>query len=123
MKVPSGVTVYLATSPVDLRAGFDRLSGIVDQQLRGVPRNGALYAFANKRRTMLKVLFHDRTGCCILFKRLDRGTFPLPLVIAPGAASVEISSAELELLLQGIDLPTRPPRRRSPRSKSTPRVH
>src|SRR5882724_6955564 len=105
--LPSDVTIYLAISPVDLRGGFDRLSGIVSQQLLGDPRAGNLYVFTNRRRTHAKVLFYDRTGYCILFKRLDRGRFPLPTVIEPGASGIEISGRELELLLQGIDVATR----------------
>lgn len=120
--VPAGVAIYVAVSPVDLRGGFDRLSGIVAQELRDDPRAGALYMFTNKRRTLVKILFYDRTGYCILYKRLDRGTFLLPTVIAPGASHVEISSRELELLLEGIDIPTSK-RKRSPRTKSTPIVH
>lgn len=118
--LPSDVTIYLAIAPVDLRGGFDRLSGIVVEHLRGDPRAGSLYVFANRRRTHAKVLFYDRTGYCILFKRLDRGRFPLPTVIAPGAPGVEISGRELELLLQGIDIAAR---KRSSVKKETPRVH
>jgi transposase len=117
--IPAGLTIYLATVPVDLRAGFDRLSGIVRERLKDDPRAGSLYVFTNRRRTHLKAIFYDRTGYCVVYKRLDRGTFPLPTVIAPGAASVAISSCELELLLRGLDLPARGVVRR----KTTPTVH
>ncbi len=113
MMLPGGVKIYLATEPVDLRGGFERLSGIVAQELRGDPRGGSLYLFLNRRRTHLKVLFYDRTGYCILYKRLDRKTFPLPTVIGPGATSVELSAGELELILQGIGVPTTGPKRPS----------
>src|SRR5262249_1029327 len=106
-------------TPVDLRAGFDRLSGLVRERFRSDPRAGSLYVFTNRRRTHLKALFYDRTGYCILYKRLDRGTFPLPTVIAPGEAPVAISSSELDLLLRGIDLRTRGAARKKP----TPTVH
>jgi transposase len=118
--LPAGVAIYLAIEPVDLRGGFDRLSGIVAERLRGDPRAGGLYVFTNRRRTHAKVLFYDRSGYCVLYKRLDRGTFPVPTVVAPGASGVEISSRELELLLAGIDLPKE---RRAPRKKSSPSVH
>jgi len=118
--LPRDVTVYLAIAPVDLRAGFDRLSGIVMEHLRCDPRVGNLYVFTNRRRTHAKVLFYDRTGYCVLFKRLDRGHFPLPTVIEPGASGIEISGRELELLLQGIDVA---PRRRAGGKKTTSDVH
>jgi transposase len=100
--IHAGVTIYLAVSAVDLRAGFDRLAGLVLEELRSDPRSGSLFLFTNRRRTHLKALFFDRTGYCILYKRLDRGTFPMPTVIAPGSSQTEISSAELTLILEGL---------------------
>lgn len=120
--LPSEVAIFLATAPVDLRGGFDRLSGIVKETLRGDPRAGSLFVFTNRRRTHAKVLFYDRTGYCILYKRLDRGTFRLPTVIEPGAHSVLVSSEELALLLQGIDLPD-PDGTARVAKKRTRRVH
>jgi transposase len=121
--LPGGVAIYVATTPVDLRGGFDRLAGYVAERLRGDPRGTSLYVFVNKRRTRVKVLFFDRTGHCILYKRLDRGTFRLPTVIEPGSASVGISSEELALLLQGIDLPGEATRARSARKNPTRKIH
>jgi len=121
--LPSGVSIYVATAPVDLRGGFDRLSGIVAEGLRGDPRGTSLYVFVNKRRTRLKVLFYDRTGHCILYKRLDRGTFRLPTVIEPGSSSVVISSEELGLLLQGIHLPGEAAPRSPSRKKAPLKIH
>lgn len=121
--LPTTVSIYLALSPVDLRKGFDLLSGLVKEQLGGDARTGDLFLFLNKSRTRLKALFYDRTGYCILYKRLDRGTFPLPVVITPGSTRVEVSPEQLEILLQGIDLPEEgasPRRRKAP---SRPKVH
>jgi transposase len=128
--IPAGVAIFVATTPVDLRAGFDRLAGIVFDGLKVDPRCGSLFLFTNKKRTHVKALFFDRTGYCILFKRLDRGTFPLPTVVAPGSSHTEISSAELALLLEGLvplprgsrDQGTVVPRR-SRNKKTTPAVH
>lgn len=121
--LPTTVSIYLALSPVDLRKGFDLLSGLVKEQLGGDARTGDLFLFLNKARTRLKALFYDRTGYCILYKRLDRGTFPLPVVITPGSTRVEVSPEQLEILLQGIDLPEEgaSPRRR--KASSRPKVH
>jgi transposase len=100
--IPSGVEVFVATAPVDLRAGFDRLAGLVLETLKGDPRSGSLYIFTNRRRTHLKALFFDRTGYCVLYKRLDRGTYVLPTVTAPGSPHVEVSEAQLAALLAGV---------------------
>jgi transposase len=72
------------------------------------PLDGQLYVFLNARRTMLKALFFDRSGYCVYSKRLARGSFELP-VVPPGAARVEVESAVLSMMLEGIDL--RAPRR------------
>jgi transposase len=113
--LPAGVTIYLALEPVDLRWSFDLLAGRVRERLGEEPRSGALFVFLGKRADRAKVLFFDRTGLCILYKRLDRGTFRLPAVIEPGATSVAIDEAELALFLEGLALPDTPqgtPRRR-----------
>lgn len=102
--LPTSVSIFVATVAVDLRWSFDILAGIVKDQLRGDPRAGDLYVFHNRTRTRLKILFYDRTGYCLLYKRLDRGTFPLPTVIAPGASRVEVSAAELDLLIKGLEI-------------------
>ena len=118
--LPTTVSIYLALAPVDLRKGFDLLSGQVTA-LGGDPRSGDLYLFLNKPRTRLKALFFDRTGYCVLYKRLDRGTFPVPVMMEPGSTQVEVSAEQLEILLQGIDLPERT-KRASRRRKESPRI-
>ncbi|MCX5748026.1 MAG: IS66 family insertion sequence element accessory protein TnpB [Proteobacteria bacterium] len=77
--IPHGVEVFVGLEPIDLRWGFDRLSGIVADRLSREPRCGALFLFFGKRRDALKVLFFDGTGLCLFYKRLDKGTFRLPL--------------------------------------------
>lgn len=95
--------IYVATEPVNLHFSFDRLAGVVREQLGADPRGPALFVFHNKRRTHLKLLWHDATGYALLYKRLDRGTYRIPLAIPPGAASVKVSQRELAVVLRGID--------------------
>ena len=66
------------------------------------PLSGHLFAFFNRRRTMMKAVYWDRTGYCLIAKRLEKGTFVLPSVDARGV--VELEAAELALILEGIDL-------------------
>jgi transposase len=120
--VPGGVSIFVATVPVDLRWSFDILAGLVTEQLRGDPRAGDLFVFHNRARTRLKILFYDRSGYCLLYKRLDRGTFPLPVVIEPGASHVAITEEQLDLLLRGLDVEDQRPKPTTPRRKK-PRVH
>ena len=109
--IPHGVEVFVGLDPIDLRWGFERLSGVVTEALGRSARSGALFVFYGKRRSALKVLFFDGTGLCMFYKRLDRGTFRLPT--APdGAAVLMIEEHALDALLDSIDLDATPARRR-----------
>ena len=100
IRLPS--TVYVATSPVNLALSFDRLAGIVREQFGGDPKEEAVFVFHNRARTHLKILWHDGGGYCLYYKRLDRGTYRIPLAVPAGAARVSVSARELEILLQGM---------------------
>lgn len=117
--IPSGVEVFVGLSPIDLRWGFDRLAGVVQEQLGRLPRSGALFVFVGKRKSALKILFFDGTGLCLLYKRLDKGTFRLPEATHAQAISVELSERELDELLDGVELVAKSPSR----AKRRPRLH
>jgi transposase len=112
--IPSGVEVFIALVPIDLRWGFDRLAGLAQEQVGRAARSGALFVFVGKRKTALKILFFDGSGMCLFYKRLDRRTFRVPDVPRPGATSIELSERELDDLLDGIDVEpeSTPPRTR-----------
>ena len=95
--------IYLASAPVNLRLSFDRLGGIVRDVLGREPRTEAAFLFQNEARTHVKILWHDGRGYCVLYKRLDRGTFRIPLVIPPGAAEIILTARELGGLFERID--------------------
>jgi len=101
MRLPQAV--YVATAPVNLHLSFDRLAGIVREQLGGEPRGEALYFFHNRRGTHAKILWHDGSGYCLLYKRLDRGVYRIPFAIPAGAERVTVTRRELELMLAGMD--------------------
>lgn len=98
--LPSSLPIWVAMGPVNLRWSFDRLIGIVRDNLGADPSCG-LFVFLNRRATRAKVLFHDGTGWCQLYKRLDKGKFPLPITLENGTVRVRISPEELHLLLVG----------------------
>lgn len=104
--IPSGVAVYFAVEPIDLRCGIDRLSGFASDRVGYDARGGALFVFVGKRRTALKILFFDGSGMCLFYKRLDRSTFRLPDVLEPEATHVEIDEATLDALLDGVSVET-----------------
>lgn len=96
-------SIYVATAPVSLHLSFDRLASIVREQLGGEPTAETLVVFHNRRRTHVKLLWHDGTGYCVFYKRLDRGTYRIPLAIPAGASRVTVRREELAALLEGID--------------------
>jgi transposase len=93
--------IYLAVGVTDLRKSFDGLYGIVEEALALDPMSGALFVFCNRTRNRLKVLYWDGSGLCVLAKRLEQGTFRWPSV---ATRCHEVSRAELELLISGLDL-------------------
>lgn len=100
---PSSVRVYLATEPVDLRRGHDGLCALVRARYGRDPYDGSLFAFVGRRSDRIKILYWDRGGFVLVYKRLERGRFQMPLV-KPDATSVTLDAASLEMLLGGVDL-------------------
>ncbi|MGH3054585.1 MAG: IS66 family insertion sequence element accessory protein TnpB [Gaiellaceae bacterium] len=100
------MAVYLAVGPVDLRGAFDRLAAIPRQVLSLDPASGALFLFTNRKRDRLKALWWDRNGYTILYKRLSKGTFPLPSFAEADGVCVEISAQDFAQLLAGLPLDT-----------------
>jgi len=86
--------------PVDMRKSFTGLVGLVQNALQEDPLSGTLYVFSNRRRNYVKGVFWDRTGFCLLAKRLESGKFILP----SAAEKCELSEAAFRLLLDGIML-------------------
>lgn len=103
LTLPPVVRVFVALDPIDMRKSFDGLMAAVQARMRLDPLSGHLFVFLNRSRSLMKVLFWDRSGLAILYKRLERGTFQLPRA-EPGSVRVEVSPAELALILEGIDL-------------------
>lgn len=100
LTVPPSVRIYLATEPADMRCSFDGLMARVEA-LKKDPFSGHLFVFRNRRGDRVKILFWDRSGFCLWYKRLEKGTFRFPSV---STESLEVEAAELMLLLEGIDL-------------------
>jgi transposase len=101
--IPGGVRIFVCLEPVDMRRGFDRL--VQTARERGgddATQGGVLVVFANRRATRLKLLWVERNGVCVLYKRLHRARFELTLAGA-GAVSVHINGAQLAKLLAGVD--------------------
>ena len=76
--IRNDVRVWLATAPLDMRRGFDRLAEHVRTILARDPMSGHLFVFRSRSSQRVKILWWDRDGYCIYYKRLERGTFVFP---------------------------------------------
>ena len=102
MFFPEGrVRVWLYARPTDMRKSFDGLSALVKNVLGEDPLSGHLFVFLNRKRTMVKVLYFDRSGYCIWSKRLEQGRFHCR---ADAGDKVSLDWTGLKLMLEGISL-------------------
>lgn len=102
--IPAGVDIFVAVERIDLRCGFNRLSGMVRDQLGYEPRCGALFVFFGKRGHAVKILFFDGTGLCLFYKRLDRNRFCIPEAPNNEVTHIEVDERTLDALLDGIEV-------------------
>ena len=121
LTLPSNMQFLLADRPADFRKSFDGLAAIVENELGLAPSTGSVFVFLNKRANQVRLLFWDRDGFCLISKRLEAGTFRRIRCSDDDAKHIEINTAELVLLLEGIDAPVLKQRKRylPPVSKST----
>lgn len=97
--LPSDVKIFIARQPADLRKGIDGLALLTREIIRQDPLSGHLFVFVNKVGHRVKILFWDRTGFVIWYKRLESARIRLP---GEGAESLELQPSQLALLLDGI---------------------
>ena len=102
LMLPPSVRIFLAAEPADMRRGFDGLAYLVKDLLKEDPSSGHLFVFRNRRGDRLKILYWDRSGYCLFYKRLEQGSFHFPSPGSDGRA--ELEAGELLLLLEGIEL-------------------
>ena len=98
--VTGGTRLFLFRGRADMRKGFDGLSGMVEANFAESLFSGALFIFVNRRRDRVKILYWDSGGLALWYKRLERGTFRMPA--GREGEAVELTSAELSMLLEGI---------------------
>ena len=98
------VQVWLATTPVDMRKSFDGLAEVVRSFLGHDPLSGHLFVFRNRGGHRVKILWWDRDGLAIYYKRLERGEFQFPRANTP---AVEVTREQLLRLLSGLSIAQR----------------
>jgi transposase len=98
----------------DMRRGFDGLAAIAQEKLGADPFGGHVFVFRGRRGDLVKLLWWDGDGLCLFAKRLERGRFIWPQATE---GSVHLSTAQLSMLLEGIDW-RRPERTWTPRKSA-----
>ena len=99
LALTAATRIYLYRPPCDMRKSFDGLCGLIRSELKEDPLSGSLFVFCNRRRNMVKMLYWDWYGFVIWYKRLERGTFNLPNILASNG---RIDRVQLSLLLEGV---------------------
>ena len=89
--------IYLYLPPCDMRKSFDALCGVIRSELGKDPLSGSLFVFCNRRRNMVKLLYWDRDGFALWYKRLERGSFRVPTSCSTDA---RIDRCQLNMLLE-----------------------
>ena len=97
LSLPSSTRVFVCRSATDMRCSFDKLAASTRELLKQDPVSGHLFLFLNRVRTHVKVLYFDRTGYAIWYKRLERGTFTVPSL-------EEITYRDLLCMLEGLQV-------------------
>ena len=117
LTLPASVKIFIYAQPTDMRCGFNKLSMLTESFMLKDPFSGHLFVFFNKLGDKCKILFWDRTGFIIWYKRLEEGTFER-LKSPAGKTSLEVDISKLTWILEGIDLFKT--RRRKRYSRKTP---
>ncbi|MGD9729237.1 MAG: IS66 family insertion sequence element accessory protein TnpB [Gammaproteobacteria bacterium] len=108
--IPAGVRIFLACGPTDMRKGMVGLAMLIQQGLGEDPFSGALYAFRGRRAGLIKLLWHDGVGLCLLSKRLEQGQFAWPSATTTGR--MVLTAPQLAALLDGCEWRAPPPPKR-----------
>jgi transposase len=97
--IPAKTQIWLVAGITDVRRGFTSLSSLVQGALEKSPRSGQVYIFRGCRGDLIKLIWHDGDGACLLQKRLDRGSFIWPQA---SNGTVSLTRARLSMLCEGI---------------------
>ena len=109
LSLGANTRIFLAVEPTDMRKGFDGLFTLVESIIQQDPFSGHLFVFRNRRRDRLKIMWWDRDGLVIWYKRLEKGRFQFPTDLSgPNKTTTpqrcEVRAEELAMVLGGIDL-------------------
>ena len=93
--------IFVATTPIDLRASFNRLFALTQSALKEDPLSGHWFVFTNRERNRVKILFWDGSGLWVCAKRLEKGRFTWPVA---EQVCAQLRGEELIALLSGLEV-------------------
>jgi transposase len=97
LTLPANSRIFMCKDPISMRKSFEGLSVAIEQLFPGELLSGALFIFLNRERNHMKVLFWDRDGFVILYKRLEKGSF------TRNVQNSILDRREFLMLLEGIE--------------------
>jgi len=92
--------IFLCRRSVDFRKAHDGLCAVIRDEFRDDPFSGDVFAFFNRAKNRIKLVVWDRNGFWLLYKRLEKGTFPFAV---SGEGRLEIDQGQLAMILEGIE--------------------
>jgi transposase len=102
LSLPPAVRIFVAPAPTNMHLSFDRLAALARDVIQQDPLSGHLFVFQNRLGDRVKILYWDRSGFCLWYKRLEQGVFHF--FSRAATTHLEVDAADLLLLLDGIEL-------------------
>lgn len=103
--LPAQIRVFVYRLPTDMRKSFHGLVALTESAVKQDPLSGSLFVFFNRQRDRIKILYWGQTGFCIWYQQLQKGTYQLPAAKSlEEQETMEVTRAQLSLILDGIDL-------------------
>ena len=101
LKVRSGVQIYVSVPAIDMRKSIDSLSALVSQEFKSNPQSGHLFIFFNRTRDKVKLIYWDKNGYVLHYKRMEKHRFFVPNL--SGCTQLIITETQLNGLLAGLN--------------------
>ncbi len=103
--LPAQIRIFVYRLPTDMRKSFHGLVALTESAVKQDPLSGSLFVFFNRQRDRIKILYWGQTGFCIWYQQLQKGTYQLPAAKSlEEQETMEVTRAQLSLILDGIDL-------------------
>lgn len=101
LKLRPGIQIYVSMAAIDMRKSIDSLSALVSQEFNDDPQSGHLFIFFNRCRDKTKIIYWDRNGYVLHYKRMEKNRFVVPSLT--GRTQLIITETQLNGLLAGLN--------------------